>query len=340
MARDTRAKLEGLANKLEPQLARAFLYAIARVRSRVKLGQVAELIARGDGTELAEALAITPSDAAAISEQVRVAYVAGGDYEAAKLPASVFRFDGINLGALQAMSGTAAQLVTNINEAQRQAVYTIMRDGLVNGRNPRAVALDIVGRVGTNGRRQGGIIGLNGPQTEARNNMRKALLEGDWQGYKAKTLRDKRFDKTVYRAIQEKRTLSSEAINKIVGRYDDKLLRRRGETIGREAIGHLNAGRLESMRQVVDQGVVEDRDVVKVWHSTGDARQRDTHGAMNGQTKRLGELFVSPSGARFDGPQDTSHGAGPEETINCRCWMETRVDFIAARRRQRAAQRG
>lgn len=336
MARDTRAKIEAMSDKLEPRLAAAFLNAFNRVRSRVTLSRIEVAVQTGSFEDLVDLLSLNPSDAAQIGEQVREAFMVGGNYEASKAPAGIFRFNGINQQALEAMSGSAATLVAQINEATRQAVAEVMRQGLISGRNPKSVALDLVGRIGTNGRRQGGIIGLNGPQTKYVANMRTALAEGDLAGYRAKTLRDKRFDKQVEKLLREGKKIPAQLSERITGRYSDRLLRSRGETIGREAIGHLNAGRLEATRQAVEQGVVEERDTYKIWHSTGDNKDRDTHAAMNGQKRLINELFESPSGARLEGPQDSSHGAGAEETVNCRCWMEIYIDFIGARRRRRA----
>jgi hypothetical protein len=43
----------------------------------------------------------------------------------------------------------------------------------------------------------------------------------------------------------------------------------------------------------------------------------------------LKEPFTSPTGARLMYPGDTSLGAGPAETIQCRCTVSVRIDFLA-----------
>lgn len=54
----------------------------------------------------------------------------------------------------------------------------------------------------------------------------------------------------------------------------------------------------------------------KVWLATMDSHTRDTHRAMNGQIREVGELFESPSGARGKGPGQFGVAA---EDIYCRC---------------------
>jgi hypothetical protein len=328
--------IERLTSPYPSALAQAFLRAVDNIRSEAVLKQIEQAILDGDGAKLGRILEFSDSETAILGEQVQRAFSAGAEFESAKVPVATFKFNGINPRAVNAVARTAAQLVTRINEGQRDAVVEVMRQGMIANQNPRQVALDIVGRVNAaTGRRSGGLIGLNGPQIRASYDMRRALKEGDLTAYKAKGLRDKRFDRMVEKAVAAGKPLPVEKQIQIVARYRSKLLKLRGDTIGREAIGHLNAGRQEAIEQVIDRGLAAEQDVDFIWNSSGGPRTRDTHAAMDGQKRKRDEVFVSPSGARLKAPHDTTHGAGPEETINCRCWMETRIDFIAARLRAR-----
>jgi HK97 family phage portal protein len=58
----------------------------------------------------------------------------------------------------------------------------------------------------------------------------------------------------------------------------------------------------------------------KVWLATEDERTRPAHAAMNGQRVPLDQPFVI-EGHLLDYPGDTSHGAPPELTIQCRCTL-------------------
>lgn len=217
------------------------------------------------------------------------------------------------------------EIVTDQLEAIRQTVET----GLADGRNPRNVALDLVGRLNRQtGRREGGIVGLTSQQAGYVINARKQLEALD-AGYFDRKLRDKRFDRTVAKAIREEKPLSRADIDRILGRYADRLLAHRGEVIGRtEAIAALHAGQFEAARQLVDSGKVRADQITKVWDATGDARTRLTHAAMDGQAVKLNEAFISPSGARMLHPHDVSLGAPADEIIQCRCFMAIKVKYL------------
>lgn len=57
---------------------------------------------------------------------------------------------------------------------------------------------------------------------------------------------------------------------------------------------------------------------MKTWHTELDDKVRPTHQEMEGVTIPIGDLFlVGDSLMEF--PKDQSHGAEPQEIINCRC---------------------
>lgn len=212
---------------------------------------------------------------------------------------------------------------------QREAIRQTLEAGLADGRNPRNVALDLVGRLNRQtGRREGGIVGLTSQQAGYVTNARKQLEALD-AGYFDRRLRDKRFDRTVAKAIREEKPLSRADIDRITGRYADRLLAHRGEVMARtESIAALHAGQYEAARQLVDSGKVRADQIVKVWDATGDARTRLTHAAMDGQAVGLNVPFRSPSGALMMHPHDVSLGAPADEIIQCRCFMAIRVKYL------------
>jgi len=206
---------------------------------------------------------------------------------------------------------------------------------MTEGRNPRATALDIVGRLNrATGMREGGILGLNAAQTDAVIRARAELLSGDpamLRNYLARARRDKRFDRLVMKAIREGRPMGRADVDAITGRYKDRLLQLRGETIARtETLASLNAGKEEGIRQLIDSGKVQRSAVKKVWRATGDDRTRDSHMALNGEEVGIDAAFTSPlTGAQMMYPHDTSRGAPASETIGCRCFYEIKVDYFA-----------
>lgn len=215
----------------------------------------------------------------------------------------------------------------------------VLDAGMIEGRAPRDTALDIVGRLNrATGKREGGILGLNSAQTDAVIRARAELLSGDTaqlRNYLTRARRDKRFDRLVMQAIRDGKPVAKSDVDRITARYKDRLLQLRGEMIARtETLASLNAGKEESIRQLVDTGKVQRSAIKKIWRATGDDRTRDSHLALNGVEVGLDEPFISPlTGAQMMHPHDTSRGAPASETIACRCFYEIKIDYFAALRR-------
>jgi len=196
--------------------------------------------------------------------------------------------------------------------------------GVEQDRNPRSIALDIVGRVGPNGRRSGGVVGLHSQFSQYVSNARTEL-ETLSLDYFTRSRRDRRFDALVRRAIDDARPLSSKTIDRLVHRYQDRLLQTRGNNVARsEALAAMNASAEESLRQVVDEGPTPSGAIQRVWDATGDSRTRASHWDANGQRVGLNESFTV-GGASLMHPGDPN--APAKETVNCRCIVRHIVDF-------------
>lgn len=241
----------------------------------------------------------------------------------------VLGFDARHPRAERLTGEIVGGLIEGITKDQLASVRHVIADGLAAGRNPRDVALDIVGRLDkVTRKRRGGILGLNSIQARAVTSAR-AELEALDAAYFRRKRRDKRFDAAVMRAIRDGKPLARKDIDAITGRYADRLLALRGEVIARtETLNALRAGRHEGYEQLIESGSVQRSQIKVKWRATGDARTRDTHAAMHGQTVTFGQLFQSPSGAQLEYPGDTTHGAPGAETIQCRCYAEYRVDYL------------
>src|SRR5690606_31250157 len=122
--------------------------------------------------------------------------------------------------------------------------------------------------------------------------------------------------------------IPAETVQRMIGRYRDNLLRLRGDTIARtETMAALGQSNIEAYRQAIASGKVSADVVYKIWHSTPDGRTRHTHRAMNKQRVGFEAKFVSPSGAFLAYPCDPE--APVSETVNCRCWLQIRIDHLA-----------
>jgi hypothetical protein len=327
-----------------PAIRAAFLRTVRDIASAAQIQRVAELISAGRVDEIPGVLGIGPATWAELLESIRVAYIGGGVMESGAVAQSAaaagiggtlrIRFDVRAPRAEAWLREHSSQLVTRINAEQLQAIRDAVSAGTVRGQNPRATALDIVGRIDSQtGRRTGGIVGLTPQQAQFVENARVQLLSGDpdqLEQYLGRQLRDRRLDGIVRRAIRDGKPIKLRDVERLTARYADSLLRLRGENIARtEALQAFNAARDESILQAADLGIVDLTRTVKIWRTASDARVRDSHGAMAGQTVDFRQPFRTPSGALMMRPGDGSMGAGAGEIVNCRCVSQTRVDFLA-----------
>ena len=328
----TRKQILDALDRLEGDVAAGFRAAVQRIRSRARIQALADAIEANDLERAFRLAGIRNGGWAQLTEQIRAAYVEGGELSADSVPARFgFAFDLQNPRAVEWLAAASSTMVTRINEEQRDAIRLALTAGFDLGQNPRTTALDIVGRINRRtGRRDGGIVGLTDQMTEAVFNARRQLLSGDesqLRAYLNRKRRDKRFDSLVIRAIDEGTAVSAADAQRMTNRYADRLLELRGQNIARtETLRALNEAQMESMRQVVDEGLVNPENIVRRWQTGGDSRVRDSHSAMNGDTAGLNEAFVSGSGNRLMYPGDPSAPAA--ETINCRCSIREEVDWL------------
>jgi len=271
-------------------------------------------IARGDVDAAFRALRFDAADLFKTDTAITAAMTAGGNYQMGAFQHATRRapiasrvvqsFGGRNERAERIALELGSKLVTEVVDDTRVMIAQTIRAGLEAGAGPLRTALDIGGRV-VNGKRQGGLVGLD---------SRRA---GWVQNYRAKLLAEGRPQSQIDRMAQQ---------------YSNKLLRQRGETIARtETLKALNAGRQEALDQLIENpnNDVRAEDVVRAWDSTGDARTRETHAAADLQDPvPQGQPFIV-GGYSLMYPGDTSLGAPAEEVINCRCYVDVRIDFFA-----------
>jgi len=339
MARDSRIRFLRLLDATHPGLRTAFLASMAQVRSNIAMQALEQAIARGDVQAAFDALRIDQAALYALDEAIVAAFVAGGRYQMDSVVTATRRFPqgrrivqsfgGRNERAERIARDLGSRLVTEVVDDTRAMVAQTIRGGLELGQNPRRTALDITGRM-VSGRRQGGLVGLHSQQAGYVQNMRRELTDpATMRNYFTRGRRDRRFDGLVRRAIAEGRPVAQVDIDRIAGRYSDRLLNLRGERIARtETLKSLNAGRQEGIDQLIDNGRITAAQVQRKWDATGDARTRETHRAADGQTVSNDEPFTV-GGYRLNYPGDTSLGASAAETVNCRCYFEPVIDYFA-----------
>jgi hypothetical protein len=329
-----------LADKLEPSTRKAFMAAIDGIKSsaRIKMAEIA--IASRDFEGLFAALGIDEKFFDPLAKQIGDVFNSGGVYQMghlpvrpANLPPAVMVFQGRNLRAENWIREKSSKLIFSIASDQKDAIRAIVGSGLAKGDNPRKTALDIVGRI-TEGKRQGGIVGLADNQIEwlqsAQTELTGPISKDQLSNYLGRKLRDKRFDGQVKRAARTGKPLTQTQIDKISGRYSDRLLKHRADTIAQhETLEALNAGKFEALQQLVDDGLIAKENNELEWDSTGDARVRPQHQHLDGKTVNVGDPFVADDGSRLLYPHDTSLGATAAMIVGCRCYAKPKINWLA-----------
>lgn len=336
--RKLRRQLNELIDRFTPDIRDAFLASVVDVTDTAALNAIIDAIRAGDVLRAFRATGMSPAAMRPLTRMVETAFETGGVTVARTFPvqmadagASIIHFDVRNSRAEAWLRDHSSQLVTRITAETQQNIQTIVEAGMRAGRNPRSIALDIIGRVDDRGVRSGGIIGLTGQQTKWVANAREELTSvPPDENYFTRVQRDKRFDSTVRKAIKEGRGLTPDEVETLSRRYSDNLLQLRGETIARtEAQTALAKSQDEAIRQAIDNGTLRQQDVTKIWDATGDARTRPSHMHLDGQRVGMNEAFTTADGAQLMFPLDTSLGAPASETINCRCRVDYDVDWLA-----------
>jgi len=326
-----------------PEIQEAFLEAMQGVVDSAMLGEMINAIEAGDANALFKATGFTPAALGPILDRVERAYRGAAELTVDGWPSrirtptglTIFRFDMRNPVVEQDLRQHSSNFITQMTEEQRLNVRLALEDGMINGRNPRTTALDIVGRVDPRTKKRvGGIIGLTTNQTKWVSATRRRLTHLD-KRYLSLGLRDKRFDSIVEKAVKTGKNLSGDQVEKIVTAYKKNALVYRGQAVARtESIQSINRGEHAAYSQAVADGTIQQDALSKEWDDTGDSRERATHLALGkkyGKNKGidLDDAFLSPSGSRLRFPGDSSLGADASEIVFCRCKARYRVDWLA-----------
>ncbi|MER8959306.1 Hsp20/alpha crystallin family protein [Mesorhizobium sp. M0701] len=275
-----------------------------------------------------------------LDEAIRQTFNGGGVATVEQMPALrdpsgfqvVLRWDVRNLAAETWLREHSAQLVTDIVADQQVAIRAALETSLARGDNPTRTAVDVVGRVSrVTGQREGGIIGLTAQQSHYVENARQELSSGDPEAirnYLQRGRRDKRFDRTVAKALREGRPLPRDMVDRTTARYSDGLLKLRADTIGlHETFAALGASKDIAFQQAIAKGAVRADAITKGWKHTPQEHPRVQHLAMQGQKVRFDQPFVAPDGTLI--PYPHAAGVPARHTLGCKCFCEYKIDFVA-----------
>ena len=331
-------ELDELLKSAKPRVAKQFRESIKDIVDQAVLGRIIAALRIGDVEAAISALGINNAAFSGIFTEVSATYNAAGTlttnatvWRDPNLVRVIHRWDMANPVAQEWLAKLSSQRITQITEVTKTAVRNSIQAGYSKGQGPRQIALDVVGRIGANGKRSGGIVGLNAPQEGYVRNMREYLGSSDpKQQAKAfgMSKRDRRFDAQIRKSIDSGKPLTKAQIEKMTGRYSDRLLKLRGDTIARTETGAaVESGRMDAFKQGVDATGHNEDSVIREWDHSGISHlARDSHTNEDGQIVRgLTDPFIMSDGVEKMHPIDGNGGA--KHDANCRCRQKIRLDY-------------
>jgi hypothetical protein len=292
-------RLARQARALQPDLVAAILRAYRLIAAQYSEAEVARLIAAGriaDAIDLTAPVdlierALNPASVVLTEGVLRNARQTIPDLPAAARKL-ITAFDYLDPRIVTSIRRLDTATIRTIPAEMRQALRETIAAGIERGVNPRTMARNLRGT-----------IGLAPNQAEAVRNYRAALEAGDMAKVRGYRLRDARFD-----ALLRRDALTQDQIDRMVARYQERMLSFAAETHARTAaLEAQKLGQQLAWDEAKASGALGDAEVVAVWVATADARVRDEHAAMDGKERPIDGVY--DNGQRYPG----------EGEYNCRC---------------------
>jgi hypothetical protein len=334
----TLSEIEALAEKLEPSLARAIRDMLKDHVASIDLDALAEALKAGETYRVLDMVGeVDPVKAASVKEQLQNAVWQGGALatQAPVFNEARFAFNRLNPALISWLENYNLNLIRDVNRGTVESVRAVLIEGMTAGRNPIDQA-----------RRIKQVVGLTPAQAKAVQSYRKELetfhlkrSAKSWglgnerskqsglevmpidpktgkpkDGIETRRLRDQRYDGMLKRAMENRKPIPPEKIDRMVDRYQERMLQNRARTIARtESLRATNVGVSEAWRQAIADRKVDGALVRKRWVLSAAACPVCV--AINkAQPKRgipLEESFANPKGLA---PVKV-----PPEHPSCRC---------------------
>ena len=311
-------KLVQIVAQLRPELQAALITAFDDIRDGVDYPALELAIERGDVAGAIDALNL---DEGSFAPYVLIATTIFMRYGAAFAPKLGVRFTGD-------ISPDIAVAVGRMTQETRDAIQDVVASRL--GRRETA-------------KRIRPLIGLSRAQVSYVESMRERLLSGGPDEMRAvlsgQTLRDKRYDRMIKRAIVEARrsqrevaagrpaitprdALSEKKVDEITEAYARKLKAKRAADIAQiEVDQYAEAAKYQSALKVAGP-------VKKTWHhSSIYINARPDHVGMSGRSVALDESFIMPDGVPMRYAHDPRGGA--RHNASCRCRTSYEIEKVA-----------
>tara|TARA_R110002167_G_scaffold93122_2_gene249816 strand:+ start:14502 stop:15488 length:987 start_codon:yes stop_codon:yes gene_type:complete len=309
---DPALRLQRLIRKQSPRFAAGFQLLVKQIKRSADLSLIADML---DAGRLEEAFSLTLRSTPRLGNLYVDSFMAAANDTAGFLNRNVagivIDFDQTNPFAMQVARENQLRLVREFGDTQRRATREALIDGVRNGANPKQQAKAFVDS-----------IGLTERQVKAVNNYNRLLREGDGEALN-RALRDKRFDRTVRRAMESGQQLTEAQMGKMTDRYRERYLQYRSRVIARtEALRSVHQGKHAMYEQAIQNGDLDARNLTQEWETSLKDNVRDSHVDMHGQIQPWGQMFISGKGNAA--PHPGAFGVA-EEDIQCVCALGTRI---------------
>lgn len=319
-----------VADKHVPELERIFLRAVRELRASINVDDLTQSIEQSAFNAVFDIdMSVFEGDFDLVADAIRATYVEGARHEQQVLSRLLLkratvekqlvgRFDITNPRSVEYLRNHGAEFVTEISNSTREAIRQHLVRSYQDGIPPREIAREI--------KRE---IGLTPRQVEAVANYRAFLELPVGEDRPIADTNVQRLRRGGMRITSMAR-LAREGFrrgekDKMVRNYADRLLKERALTIARtETINAASAGRQEMWEQAAEQGLIDEEDTKRVWHTSRDERvDLAICAPMHGQEVGFREPFTTGDGRQIMRP--TAHP-------NCRCSVILRdvLDDMAA----------
>jgi hypothetical protein len=286
--------------RLQPDVQRAFIGAFQKIQEGLSEKELTQFMTSGGVDRFVlQALPEDELDKAfgPVRAQIQKVSKTAAEREAKRIPAGgpSIPFDVLNPKIIASFDALDTRVLSALKDTVRETVRDTVKAGLEEGLAPKTIAKEM---------RE--VIGLAPNQAKAVRNFEKMLREKDPEVL-SRALRDKRFDGTITKMFAEG-GLSEKQITTMVDKYRERFKAFHSETISRTTVLESNKlGQQASWESAIEEGVVDEANLLKQWVGVKDDREREEHLAMEGETVPFSETFSN--GQDYPG----------EDEYNCRC---------------------
>lgn len=292
------AEIDALLARYDRKFALTFLEGVRAVQSSISLERIEQILRENHTSAAVYSLRTALEGAGYISFAATIteAMLSGGDLGQRIASASriEFGFDVAESNTARFLSGYRAQRIREIEAATAETISQIVYREASLGKNPASTARMIRDS-----------IGLTAHQEQHVTNYRQFLEDlpkrrATESALKEYTLRDKRFDASMVKAIENSKGMSAAQIDKMVEAYRRRYLSRRAQNIARtESMTMLQSGQYQYWEQLSAAGIVNESEIVRKWIVTADSKLRHAHAqipVLNPNGVGLKIPFKSPLG--------------------------------------------